>query len=530
MLTINREFVEYSYRYTVVRLCVSHKIATIYGISLSEAIDILPFLATKELFSDSVLSSIILDDNHLDEKKLPSMEYLENCITEWKESRQSGETLPFIGYKVNLINALSMMLGVHLYVEKEPEQLILTRHALGDTPEKAGLLTVMPYLIMTFYYVILAWWEKKLYRSKWLYAYETLKEGRKHLKRISWFFSLFEKANNVTPPKLIDQLEHYYNKDYRTVGIGRYIQLFYGRGYFFDETISRERDLAFQWLQSVYQYTKSYEEIIDDIELMLFKSQEAKIEDPYYAKQREIVDAHLWSCETKWLSERLDDEVNEKSAQGDDSENSSKKGEKHVSGTWHTDNNTTSDLVWTERFSKCWKKLKSLIIEKIVFPNKFNTGRKKERAISMLEASMLYKVLESNGLARSFWEHGTTSSFVKTLPQEADIYRQGLGSYIFLIEIIQRIEELKQENSFYKDTKRTTSGTGLKGGGDKVNWKRGKQEQLLLTQNPKDLIMELKLNYPDIADFLTVKFENHESILSIMNEISNYSWCKNPSR
>jgi hypothetical protein len=339
----------------------------------------------------------------------------------------------------------------------------------------------------------------------------------------------FERNNTWIPPEFYDILERRYNKDYRTFDLGRFLQLLYGQGFVFNEVDPSERNFAFQWLQSIYLFANNHDDNEEIVTLLYYLQEVIKI--PYYERHIKIVHDTIILASSKRLSDEIvEDDENDEIIQGGMAAKSSKVGEKHDGGTWHTDNNTTSDLVWTERFSKCWKKLKSLIIEKIVFPNKFNTGRKKERAISMLEASMLYKVLESNGLARSFWEHGTTSSFVKTLPQEADIYRQGLGSYIFLIEIIQRIEELKQENSFYKDTKRTTSGTGLKGGGDKVNWKRGKQEQLLLTQNPKDLIIELELNYPDIADFLTVKFENHESILSIMNEISNYSWCKNPSR
>ena len=530
MLTINREFVEHIYRYNVVIACIFDELEKRYGISDIDAVDLLFFLAGKDTFSDNSLPEFSVDGKHLNGKASPSMKELEHHIAEWRASKQLDNETPRDSGGESLANTLSEILGVQLYVEMESEQQRATRQALSDTPEQAGLLNVMSGTIVIFYYLIRTWREKKIYKSKWLNAFETLKGERKHLNRISWLFSKFEKAKSRTPFKVIDYVEQLYNKDYKTVGAGRFIQLFYGRGYVFDETVLRERELAVQWFQSVYRFAKSYQDIIDDIEIMLYKSQEAKIDEPYYAKRRENIDAHLRSCETKWLSEEFEDDDNGDIAQENNSGNSSKQGEIHSGGTWHTSNNTISDLVWAEHFEKCWKKLRGLIIEKIVFPEKYNKGKKKERAVSMLEASMLYKELESNGLARSFWDHGTKSSFVKTLPESADIYRQGLGDYVFLIEIVKRIEELKQENSFYKDTKRTTSGTGLKGGGEELNWKRSGRERLLLTQNPKDLVIELKLRYPDIAAFLTVRFDNHESILSIMNEINNYSWCKNPNR
>lgn len=530
MLTINRAFVEHIYRYNVVIVCVFDELEKTYGISDTETPNLFLFLAGKDTFADSSLPEIGIDGKHLNGKTSPSKIDLENHITEWKASKPSGKELPHNYWGVNLINTLSEILEVQLYVEKESDQQRATKRALSDTSEQAGLLSVMPGTIMTFYCLIRTWREKKLYKSKWLNEYETLKNERKHLNRLSWLIHLFEKHKALTAPVVIDYVERLFNKWSQTFGTGRFLQLLYGRGYVFDETISKERDLAFQWLQSIYQFAKSYENTMDDIELMLFISQGSTIDDPYYTKRKDFVEAELRRLQTKRLSEEFEDADNVDNAQVNDAREGSKKGEIHSGGTWHTKNNTTSDFVWADHFSKCWKKLRGLIIEKIVFPEKYDTGKKKERAISMLEASMLYKVLESNGLARSFWEHGTTSSFVNTLPKEADIYRQGLGDYIFLIEIVERIDVLKQENGFYKDTKRTPSGTGLKKGGDELIWKRSEREQLLLIQDPKDLIMELKLKYPDIAAFLTVKFDNHESIRSIMKEINNYSWSKNSNK
>ena len=535
MLTVNRAFVEHIYRYNVVLSCVFDELEKLYGISDTETPDLFLFLAGKDAFADSSLPEIGIDGKHINGKTSPSKIDLENHITEWKASKPSGEELPHNYWGVNLINTLSEILGVQLYVEKESEQQRATKRVLSETSEQAGLLSVMPSTIMTFYYLIHTWREKKLYKSRWLNEFETLKNDRKHLNVLSWLILFFEK--HKAAPESVDYVERSFNKGSKTFGTGRFLQLLYGRGYVFDETISKERDLAFQWLQSIYEFAKSYEDNIADIEIMLFVSQGSTIDDPYYTKRRDFVEAALRRSDRKRLSEEFEDADNDDNAQGNDAGKNSKKGERHSGGTWHTNNNTTSDFVWAEHFSKCWKKLRGLIIEKIVFPDKYNIGKKKERAISMLEASMLYKVLESNGLARPFWEHGTTSSFVNTLPKEADIYRQNLGKYIFLIEVVKRMEEIRKENGFYLDTKRARRSSSkdkseVEPGNDsnrrrqRTDWKRDRHERVLLCQDPMDLVLEFKSQDPDLAEFLTVNTENYNGFLLIMNAIEEYSWCK----
>ena len=533
MLIINRSFVEYIYKYVCVVNGIIARLHTLFGLETdTECLDFLRTLATKEEFKEEFLPEISADGMPTDEARIPPLEALKKYVSEWKNTslptRQSVETVLVDRF----VNTLSDMLGLQLYV-KCPDDFWVILDALAKTADEKGMIYVMANKIVTFHRTLLAWDKYKLYKGNWPMVFKKLEAEKKTITWMSRFVSFFEEYDFKKAYTVVDRFERLFSKDITTHRMGRLLQLFNGRGFVFNEQNPQDRIFALQWFRSIHDYARAFEEEQEGI------LRQIKLSDPFDIENQYQMNLLLSQTETQQAIDKFTTDHNsDEKTTNDNTGKGSKTGESHTAGTWHTPSNTTSDLIWSDRFDKAWDRLHNRILEEVTFPSDLR-GKKHEQAVSMLEAGLLYKELELKGFARPFSEHGTTSSFLKTLPERAVIYRQGMGDYVLLIDVVIRMMEIVDERRFYEtmhrlqnenntSSEKNATNASINGRkiGPKSTWKKDKKTSLLAIQDAQDMVLELQKQSPKMAAILSAKRENYEHIFDLMEEIGEKSWFK----
>ena len=436
-MKIDNEFVNYWFNVICAQYGALTHLRATFNLSEVEGFSLLGYLLKQEDVSKESLASLVAD---------------------WRTSTPNPEYGDITEIKTQELNRLLPVLDIRVERNVEPEPERVFSALSKEDPDHSGALYVIIFDIALFYYTMMTWRQKKLWRYVGLSNHPMLYKCRRQIRKISSYLYYTDKycrfMDNMT-----GQIEdgksfswRYYSKGLRlneTSGWSNLLRLMFFDGHSFDENSESERASAILWLKGIREYCSEYETIPVEISWLIAENN-IEVENPYFEFH---CDGTSFSRAMDYLNDVVEEsEVAPKnegaiSEREDDGQEGGRK-----EGTWRTPKNTLDDVIWEAIFAKIWNGGLKADVSSYYFANR--TAKQRMKDITLLGAAHLYKALEQEGYAKKFGESGTKNAFYKTLHKTLQYRRQSLDEYMLLMDLIEEIDvaiENEHLNDRHKD-------------------------------------------------------------------------------